>query len=172
MRGKDFGVIVEQIAALAEVDDYIDQQGNINWEQWAHEVTNGVIWGMKIFAWSTVSADLHAMDRAAAYPSPTTNFVYEWLTKYEQRPPEEPRTLEESWRRWTTGRIAKFVVDGIAKIMPPFWWIVDYGDAVIAAASIIDNWRGAGVEIDGAPPELDWDAMDFVLEVFGEIIGY
>lgn len=159
---------IERVAVLASLTEpYVDEHGNTKWRQQpdSPDLVSAVIGGMGALASYVVVDQLDAIELAAE-ASETT------ITPTEQRTAQAPRLPAESWRRWPTDRLAKFVIHGIAKVMPQFWWCVDYADALTVAANIIDNFRGVELDIDGAPPELDWDQDEFVATVRYELIDH
>ena len=63
------------------------------------------------------------------------------LTRRYRWTAHERVTHAVSWRHWPTNRLAVFVVNSMAKVLPSFWWRVDADDAVSVAARIIDRHR-------------------------------
>ena len=153
---------IKQIAGWVDVAEFYANDTSDEFD--AYNATREVFLMLSAFAESIVVDELNAVTLDA---DPDDALVS--LTR--RRSERARRTPPESWRRWSTERLAKFIVDGLAKVLPPFWWRVDYDGALAAAARIIDDRRGGGVDIDGAPRVLDWETQEFVMTIGWEIVG-
>jgi hypothetical protein len=151
----DITTRLKLIADWVDVDEFYDDNGELD----AHRATREIFRIVGALVTGVVVDDLNAIplvvDDAEAMILLTQR--YRWTA-------HERIASVDSWRRWPTDRLAALIVNSMAKVLPPFWWKVDAGDALAVAAGIIDGYRDETGLIES-------DTREFVDSIRFAVIG-
>ena len=120
------------IVDSVDVAEFYDANGELD----ASCATREIFLTVGALATMIVVDDLYAIPLAVDDTEIMISLInrYRW-TAHERVTPPDP------WRRWPTDHLAAFIIHSMAKVVPPFWWTVDAGDALTVAAGVIDEHR-------------------------------
>jgi len=146
---------LQLIADWVDVAEFYDDNGELN----ANRVTDEIFLMVGALVTKVVVDDLNAIPIAVddAEMMILLTQRYRWTA-------HERIAYADAWRRWPTDRLAGFIVDIMAKVLPPFWWNVGAGDALTVAAGIIDGYRDETGLIES-------DTREFVESIGFAVIG-
>ena len=123
---------LELIADCVDLHDFYDANGDLD----AYRATREVLIMVGALSAMTAVNDLDAIPLIAD----DTEVIISLIERYRWNAHERV-SPDVQWRRWPTDRLATFVINSMAKVLPSFWWKVDADHAVIEAARIIDGYR-------------------------------
>src|SRR4051794_98497 len=114
-RNQSLTAKIRQIARWVDVEEFdADDTGD---KVDAYNATREIFLMLSAYAEMVVVDKLNAITIEIDPGEALVSLPLKW-TEREQRPPPE------SWRRWPPDPPAQFIVDDLAKMVPPFWWQV------------------------------------------------
>ena len=146
------------ISDWVDITEFYDDNGELD----AYSATRETFLMVGALVTMVVVDEMNAVPFAVEYTEAMTSLThrYRWTA-------HERITPADSWRWWSSDRLAAFIVNSMARVLPPFWWKVDVDDALAAAAGIIEGYRDDNGLIESDTCEMV-DSIRFALTGSGE----